>query len=111
MKKVLWIYMVRLRGSCCGVGEQWWRPFHVTCDKGEGWTGKSILPLKMMKEEDELDCRDHCWIFFLENLLKWGIFDTLKEKIKWDNLKCSVKTSKGQKRKGRGQEEIQQVEL
>lgn len=32
----------------------------LTCDKGEGWTGKSILPLKMMKEEDELDYRDHC---------------------------------------------------
>ena len=46
-----------------------------------------------------------------KNLLKWGIFDTLKEKIKWGHLKCSVKTSKDQKRKGRGQEQIQQIEL
>ena len=32
----------------------------LTCDKREGWTVKSILTLKMMKEEDELDYRDHC---------------------------------------------------
>lgn len=32
----------------------------LTCGEGEGWTVKSILPLKMMNGEDELDYRDHC---------------------------------------------------
>ena len=48
-----------------------------------------------------------------ENLLKWGIFDTLKEKIKWGNLKCSVKTTEGTKRikdKNRNKEQGQQIE-
>lgn len=40
-------------------------------EKGEGWTGESILPLKMMKR-DELDTKDLCGILFLENILKLG---------------------------------------
>ena len=28
--------------------------------KGEGWIGESILPLQIMKEEDELDPQNHC---------------------------------------------------
>lgn len=68
---------IKLGDSCHGVGEQL-GPLHVIGRrKGEGWTRKSILPLKMMKLQDELDTKDHCGVLFLEYLLNWVANDLM----------------------------------